>query len=380
MGYAYGYLWGEKIITSIENVYYSLGSGWPDITYEKMISRMDRYIIWSDGNIEEVEGCLAGIEAASGSLPVITSSFIEAGEKTLDLDMLLLHNCFGHIMDVTQGCSGFAIWGEATGDGKTRAGANLDYPDRIGASEYLVVVRKPDYGLSTVCFTHGSLFLGGSVGPTKGMNETGLVMVTQGAYGVFNPAWTQVSKAGYTYAMLLDILEQVAAGPDMVTNITEFFQENPSNFSGVLLFAQNNTPSDDLSDDQMAVVIEKNPLGFDIRLPSHNSQYNTPVQNAIFTTNHFLCRQVPPEYETWYDSIDRYERMLAVVVYNLISGLLEMQKVLQGASVPTSIHSVYFEPDSMTIHIAYGTTDGPPSPSLIPITFTWEELFAPIPQ
>ncbi|MBA7583754.1 hypothetical protein ES708_25704 [subsurface metagenome] len=378
MGYAYGYLCASQIFESVERMFFWLEQN-PNVTYEAMVDRMNRYILWHDIYIEEATACLAGMEAVLGSLPVITSDIIEAGSRKVDLEMLLLLNSFGHIMNVAQGCSGFAAWGEATGDGQTRAGGTVD-SDRTTASQYLLVVRKPAYGLSTVCLSYSGLFLGGSVGPSKGMNETGLVMVTQGAYGYFNPAWTPVTDAGYTYVMLRDILEQVAASPDMVTNITEIFQESNSNFSGTLLFVQKSYTADNPQADQMAVVIEKDPFGFDVRLPSRNSLYDTPLREAIFATNYFLLRQIPPGYAPDADSVNRYRGMVAAAIDLVVSGLSEMQEVLQGAAVPGSIHSMYMEPDSLTIHIAFGTEEGPPSPYLTPVTFTWDELFAPIPD
>lgn len=379
MGYAYGYLCASQIMAPIKSTL-SFFSHETANTYEGMVSRMKRYVLWSDDYLEEARACLAGIETALGSLPVIEHNCIKTGPKKVDLEMLLFTNSILNIMKVDQGCSGFAAWGKATGDGQTRAGGNVDSPARRGASSFLLIVRKPDYGLSTVRLGTYGQFLWSSVGPLKAMNETGLVVTTQGAYGVYPPAWAKVAEAGYTHVMLRDIMEQIVAGPNMVTNLTEMFQKSKTIFSGTLLFAQKRFTEENPQADKMALVIEKDPFGFTARLPSHNRLYKTPQQEAIFATNHFLRRQIPAGYGPGEDSVNRYKKMAAVLAKEVVSGLSDMQKVLKAASVPGSIHSIYMEPDSLTIHIAYGTEKGHPSPSLTPVTFTWNELFAPIPK
>jgi hypothetical protein len=58
----------------------------------------------------------------------------------------------------------------------------------------------------------------------------------------------------------------------------------------------------------------------------------------------------------------------------------DIQEVLTACD-PGGIgkQSVYMEPDSMMIHVAFRpSTDAPSSPHHAPTSFTWEELFAPI--
>ena len=140
MGYAYGYLCASRIIEVSERVFFLLEQI-PGVTYEAMVDRMNRYILWPTAYIEEATACLAGMEASLGSLPTITHSSIEAGSKKVDLDMLLLFNSLSHIMNVGEGCSGFAAWGDTTVDSKTRAGGTVD-SDRSTTSQYLLVVRR----------------------------------------------------------------------------------------------------------------------------------------------------------------------------------------------------------------------------------------------
>ena len=43
-------------------------------------------------------------------------------------------------------------------------------------------------------------------------------------------------------------------------------------------------------------------------------------------------------------------------------------------------HSVYLEPDSKMIRVAFRTGDDPSSAEMTPVSFHWDELFAPIPD
>jgi hypothetical protein len=374
MGYAYGYLYSSQIVS----LYYTWFDQDPSYspTYEDLAGLMEKYVVWSEESLEEARGCLAGIEASLGSLPVIEHKQIEAGSKQLDLEMLLVLNSIASIANIDQGCSSFAAWGKATGDGLTRAGGNNDWPDRKTAKNYILLIRKPDHGLGTACIQVAGSLLGGCAGPLKGMNETGLVLATQGVL----PVPFKATEAGYTHILLRNILEQVSSGPDMVKQVTQILEDNKSFFTGFLLFTQKGFTTNNLSDDQMSAVIEKDPYGFAVRLPSHNSLYNTPLPQVIFGTNHFLLKQVPAEYQVLQDSYVRYQKMVEIASNNVITGLPEMQKVLQAASGTGSIHSIYFEPDTMTIHLGYGTENGLPSPYVTPVTFTWDNLFGPIPD
>jgi hypothetical protein len=84
MGYAYGYLCDSQILAPIEEGFNFTRHETAN-TYEGMVSRMKRYVLWSDAYLEEARACLDGIEAALGSLPVIKHNFIKTGPKKLDL-------------------------------------------------------------------------------------------------------------------------------------------------------------------------------------------------------------------------------------------------------------------------------------------------------
>jgi len=373
MGYALGYLCADRIMNLLEYWQKNLFENY-SLTYGQLKNRMDRYVLWADDDKIEVEGCLYGIQAALGGLPIITNDFTEGEPKQLSVEMLLVNNCGPQLLQVEGGCSGFAAWGEATGDGQTRIGANHDFfPE--WADYWVWVVRKPNHGLKTVSLQ----FIDGLLSTVaKGMNETGLALTLQGSYAVANPSWITINEQGYTSIEVVRyILEHVSAGPNMVCDIIERYQNVPSINSGITIYAQKKLPDANLQPDQMAVVIEKDAWGFNARLPSHNPLSNFYLKDAIIATNHYLIRTA---YETFQGSIDRYNGILNVLSETVISGVEQMQLVLQAASQEWTIDSVYMEPDTLTIYISYGTTEGEPACFLTPVKFTWDELFDPIPD
>jgi hypothetical protein len=376
MGYAAGYLCASKLEEFSKFCFDMLGLDPSNPTYEEIISRMKKYTIWDEKYVEEAKGAVEGVKASLGSLPVFKHERFESGSKELDADMFLFFNSLsnGDILNVQEGCSSFAAWGQATGDGKVRVGGNMEGPRSAAIAVYLLLVRQPDDGLATVSLATYGGFIGNIF---KGMNEKGIVFANQGAYGLYSQVG-KVTEAGYTNIIIREILEQVKSGPDMVKMIKEIFTNKKSIFSGTLLFAQKNY-ADNPEPDRMAVVVEKDASGFDFRLPSHNSLYNTPLNDAIFATNHFLLRQVPIVLPDNDDSVMRYSNMVKTVVERPVYSLVDMQRVLRSTNSEAA-HSIYLEPDSLTIHIGYGTVEGPSSYLLNPVTFTWEELFAPIPD
>ena len=233
------------------------------------------------------------------------------------------------------------------------------------------MVRKPDYGLAWA----GSDVVG-SLTCMRGMNETGVAVAPQGA----ETPWLEVKGSCYTGMHARLVLEQVAAGPDMVSQIVQVFEAHPRCGSSVFLFAQGSPTWSDSSPDQMAVAIEHDYSGVTARLPSHNALHGNPLTEAIVATNHFLQRKAPASSSVLGESDRRYNAMVAVLQERVISDVPDMQEVLIACD-PAGIgkQSVYMEPDARVICVAFRpSADAPASPHHTPVSFTWDELFAPI--
>jgi hypothetical protein len=384
MGYAYGYLLADQLVELIEQYLFDhlIGGLDSQVTYDTLVDLMEQSIYWPEWYVEEMEAMVEGIkDALGGSLPVITHERIEGGSRVLEADMLALMNSCRDLIDVTGGqsdsCSGFAAWGDVTGDGETRVAGNWDdgRGDVLLQEHSLLIVRKPDYGYSTV----SSGFVG-MVGISRGMNETGVVTVPQGC----DDASRRVEVTGQCSPAVIarDVLESQAARPDLVTRITGLFKGYPPMCgAAIILFAQGKPTWDNPRDNQMALVIESDFDGVTPRLPSHNVLYGNELTEAIVATNHYLRRDYPSDYAPSENSVERYEAIMGVLESQVIDGVSAMQDVLRACQQPAiTKHSVYLEPDSKMIHVAFRTGDDPSSAEMTPVSFHWDDLFAPIPD
>ena len=367
MGYAYGYLLADKLTDVINELLFDYLL--KNYSYEEVVNKMKDYIIWPSGYEEEMNGVIAGMKDKLGKLPVITHRSIQSGSKEINADMIALLNSSRDLVDIQPGCSAFAVWGNGTDDNQTRAGGNSDRAeDGDILSKYtILVVRKPDYGLATV-----NAFFVGALGFSRGMNEKGVVCCPTGvdtgpkASGECNPI-----------IYLRDLMEQIEAGPNMIQNIVQFFEAHPRCGANSIVFAQGKPYWSNPTNDQIAVVIECDCNGVTARLPSYNSQINTPFETAIITANEYLEREGCTHTE---NSIQRYTNMAQVLENDKINGLSDMQKVLQASQQACTIISVYLEPDTKKIHVAFHKQGDPPSPSMTPVSFTWDKLFSGIPD
>ena len=331
---------------------------------------MNEQIVWPEGYREEMEAMIRGMEAALGGLPRITHERIEAGSVVVNADMIAILNAHTDLIDLPRDCCSFAAWGAATGDGQTRAGGSQQGKRGPLHDYVLLMVRQPEDGLSTVCSN-----IPGSLTCMRGFNEMGVVMMPQGA----ETPWIEVDGPCYAGMHGRLVLEQVQAGPDMVSQVVEVFEQHPRCGSSIFLFAQGAPTWSAPSADQMAVVIEHDYTGVTARLPSHNMLHGNPLTEAIVTTNHFLLREVPASYSSPGESDRRYAAMVAALQEG-INGLADMQAVLIACD-PGGVaqQSVYVEPDTMTIYIAFRpSAEAPSSAAQTPASFTWEELFAPL--
>ena len=371
MGYAHGYLLADQIQGMVEDLLFGhlLEKAASNVTYEGVVDRLHKYILWPEGYEDEMKAMIEGMEAKLGELPVIQHQSMKLGSKRLDADMLAILNASRDLVDISTECSAFAAWGDLTGDGQTRAGGNSDRAsDGAIISKYtLVIVRNPDDGLKSV----NAGFVG-FLGFSRGMNEAGVVTSPTGV-----DTGPKAQGPCYPAVIVRDIMEQVKSSPQMVDDILQVFADHPRCGATNILFAQGRPDWDNPSRDQMAVVIESDYFGATGRLPSYNARIDTPLTEAIVTTNDFLERGGAGHTE---NSAKRYAHIVDVLRTRKINDLSVMQEVLQSCQQGCTIISVYLEPDSRKMHVAFSKEGDPPSPQLLPVSFTWEELFAGIPD
>jgi hypothetical protein len=367
MGYAQGYLLADDLMELFEEVLFdTFPRQW---TYERVVGMLKEHVVWPEGYREEMEAMVLGMEAALGELPEIANQRIEAGSVVVNADMVAILNAHTDLVDLPRDCCSFAAWGAATGDGQTRVGGNQQGQRGPLHDHALLMVRQPKDGLSTACSN-----IPGSLTCMRGLNETGVAMMPQGA----ETPWIEIDGSCYAGMHGRLVLEQVAAGPDMVSEIVKVFETNPRCGSSIFLFAQRTPTWSDSDADQTAVVIEHDYEGVTARLPSHNALHRNPLTEAIVATNHFLRRETPASHPTLDESDRRYQAMVAVLQEG-INDLTDMQEVLIACDRGgIAQQTVYVEPDTMAIHVAFRpSADAPHSAAQAPASFTWEELFTP---
>jgi len=297
----------------------------------------------------------------------------------LSYEMFAIVNASRDLVDLSTGCSSFAAWGSATGDGKTRTGGNMDVADEgqniLSMNYSILIVRKPDYGYATV----SSGFIG-FIGTSRAMNETGVVTNMQG----METPWVDVCGNCYSALIFRKAIETISSGPNMVDDVVEFFENHTRCGSSNILFAQKSPTWANPTNDQMAAVIEQDYDGITARFHSDNwvsdTLNDTLAADAIIATNHYLVRPYQGGFEPDSSSLKRYNDMTDLIMSRTISRLTDMQAVLQAAAAGTrTTNTMYFEPDDGLIHVAFRSESDPPAPFMTPVTFTWTELFAPVP-
>ena len=124
---------------------------------------------------------------------------------------LLISNAWQDVSLVYGGCSFFAAWGEATGDGGMLVGRNLDYAGLAQLAEVQSVnFYEPETGYRFVTVNYPSM-----VGIMHGMNEKGIVIAK--AYSTVVPEEATVD--GIPFTIMLRHALQYGGSIDEVINI-----------------------------------------------------------------------------------------------------------------------------------------------------------------
>ena len=160
MGRQQGKLLSDQVHQICEHILYGFGIG---SSFEKGK--------WFFG---EIEGAEARLEPFMDKRYLAEMDAI-ADAAGMDRQEARLANFFPELFH----CSGFSVWGKATGDGHIYHGRVLDYLKGIGLEQNAVVmVYQPDYGNAWV-----NLGYAGFIGSVTAMNEKGISIGEMGGRG-----------------------------------------------------------------------------------------------------------------------------------------------------------------------------------------------------
>lgn len=372
MGYAHGYLLASDLLQTLENhlvpAIEADGCVWND---EPVLRSIRESILWPEGYSAELDAMARGMDDALGASPTL-QMHPDKGPVRVDAEMLMVLNAVDGLgaLAPAPGGSCAAVWGERTDDGHLFCFGTKQNPCDALNKRGMLIVRRPDHGLASVCATHV-----GMVSGAQGMNAEGVVVVSQATEIV----WQAGDSPGYAGIHTRLVLETVGASDDMVDAAKRVIESHPVCGSSILMIAQDASDATPLADDEVAAVIECDQNGVTARRSSMNG-LGLDSHEALVATNHHLSHGNPRAKPAHTDSPQRYRAMAEAIMGNTIVHLSDMQRVAQaGDPVGCAETTVYFEPGARLVHVALRTDSSmPPAPHIKPATFTWNELMAPL--
>jgi hypothetical protein len=185
-------------------------------------------------------------------------------------------------------CTSFAAWGPMTQEGHLILGRNFDFNSGKSFDENKIVMRvRPDEGLGYV-----SVAWAGMTGVVSGMNDAGIAITINAAQS--SEKRSIGTPVPFVVRDVLQHAETLDRAVDIIKNSRVFV-------SDCYLVASRKT--------QTAVVVEKTPNRFAVRVPDGQS---------VICANHFISKELKDDagnlkYMSEGTTVDRYKRMEALI-------------------------------------------------------------------
>lgn len=300
MGRQHGQLLGPQVRDLVGKVLYGVGVG---SSFEK-----GRWFF------QEIEECQARIE------PFIPQAYLRemdalAAATGLDPHEIRLANFFPELFH----CSGFAVWGDGTADGRLYHGRVLDYMRGIGLEPNAVlVVHQPQEGYAWVNVSYA-----GFVGSVTAMNEHGISIGEMGGRG--EGQWD-----GKPMAQLVrEVMERAAS----LEEALRIFRESRRTCEYYYVLASGR--------ERRAVGIAATPDTFQV---VKGGQYHPllphPVPDAVILS-----------------AGDRYETLVARVMeqYGRLDAETAWRLMDRPVAMTSNIHCALFAPETLDLWVAHAT-------------------------
>ncbi|MCP5524489.1 MAG: hypothetical protein H7A46_23415 [Verrucomicrobiales bacterium] len=297
MGRQHGELLRERVHDLVAKVLYGVGVG---SSFEKGH--------WFFG---EIEGCQARIE------PFIDGRYLRemdalAAAVDLDPQEVRLANFFPELFH----CSGFAVWGQATTDGRLYHGRVLDYMKGVGLEpNAVVIIHQPDVGHAWANISYA-----GFVGSVTAMNERHISIGEMGGRGEGN--WD-----GKPMAQLMrEVMEKAGSLEEGL----EIMRRGPRTCEYFYVLADGNQ--------RRAVGIAATPETFEvIEAGMAHPRLPHAVPDAVLLS-----------------AGDRYEKLVARVTqdYGTLDAGGARHLMDRPVAMKSNIHSVLFAPETLDFWVA----------------------------
>jgi isopenicillin-N N-acyltransferase-like protein len=213
-------------------------------------------------------------------------------------------------------CSGFAVFGQATVDGKMYHGRILDYLKGIGLEQNAVVtVVQPDQGNAWVNINYA-----GFIGSVTAMNEKHIAIGEMGGRGEGN--WDGKPMA--------ELVREVMEKANTLEEAVEIMRKGPRTCEYYYVISDAKA--------MKAVGIAATPKTFDVVLPGQeHARLPHPIKDAVLMS-----------------AGDRYEKLVERVksAYGKIDADSARDLMCRPVAMNSNIHSVLFAPDTLDFWVA----------------------------
>lgn len=358
-GFAHGYLLGDRIVALLD-AYLREGplASERDLYEQQLLPFLARMRI--ESRIEaELRGILAGVEARRDG-----ATAIEFLGRELRYEDLLAVNCTSDILGI--GCSSFAAWGPLTADGHTLAGRNLDWPAVPALLDTQIVhvsIPEPGAGeLPWVAITWPSY-----IGCLTGMNSAGVTVAAHDSAGRMPSRESGFTPFGLIYRKALSKLRAA----DLETRLGPLMRSMHCIRGSNMMVTR---PS--AGGKPAAFVVEFDgdseiDGGATIRQPKTSAKF-------IVCTNHFRARTGPLSPRCYRSTVllgELHKRAQSDGQPHIT--IDHAWQMLDSVTLESLVayHSVVFEPNKRTMHVAL-TDGGQPAPKSRKVTLDVKRLIA----
>jgi hypothetical protein len=297
MGRQHGVLLRREVRDLVDKILYGVGVG---SSFEK--GR------WFFGEIEDAQARL---------MPFMDARYLRemdamALAANLDKEEVRLANFFPELFH----CSGFAVYGRATADGRLYHGRILDYLRGVGLEpNAVVIVHQPDYGHAWVNISYG-----GFIGSVTAMNEKRISIGEMGGRG----------EGHWDGKPMAQLVREVMEKASTLDEAVEIMRRGPRTCEYYYVIADGNS--------KRAVGIAATPDKFEVVRPGEA---------------HPLLPHAIPD-AVLMSAGDRYEKLAARVQAGF--GKLDAEGARRLMDRPvamtSNIHSVLFAPETLDFWVA----------------------------
>jgi hypothetical protein len=343
-GHAQGKLFGRQITEVLRLLFdgpllfadpqeYELG------VRKKLLPQLE----WTDAEQAEITGMLSGMRETVGDEGMVLKRL---GRPIDETDLIALNTLADWIPG---GCSSFAAWGDMTSGGGTIVGRNLDYFDLPGLKELHLIIARRAVGEDTSGWV--SVAWPGLIGAYTAMNENGVVVAMHDV-DVASPQ-SQVPQSqlrGRPRSLVLRRIMESTDASNAIQVAERILLASPGTRGNNFLVAVPVTQGH-LS----AVVFEYDgntnaSKGVTIRHPSADA--SGQAEAFIACTNHYRKRAKSD------NACRRYRGIMDTLnAPNKSIDSDEAWKIMKGAAMKGTIHSMVAFPNTGTLELRFATPE-----------------------